>query len=128
MNKKGFVLLEVMLAVAIFAIGIIALGRCISSGLDAELMRAEDARARVALSNRMAENEAGAVRGTEEKSEKLTGPFSGMTLRQWFKPWKRTDEKKQVIDGINEVFLEVSWTSAGQPQSKQLSFYVLAGQ
>lgn len=128
MKSKGFVLLEVILAVAMFAMGVIALGACISNGLNAEILCTEDNRARLALMNRMAEIEAGAVRVENSKSEILGGVFKGMTLKQWRKPWKRTDENKQVIDGIDEVFLEVSWLSNGAPQSKQVSFYEMQKQ
>src|SRR5258707_1385616 len=54
-NRKGFVLLEALVAVAIFAIGVIALGRCVSNCLAAERLRFEDARSRQVLENRLAE-------------------------------------------------------------------------
>src|SRR4051794_7257889 len=58
---RGYVLLEAVLAVAIFALGMLALGHCISQGLMAERVKTEDARARRVLQNRFAEIEAGAA-------------------------------------------------------------------
>lgn len=126
-SKKGFVLLEVMLAVGIFAAGVIGLGACVSNGMNAEIVRSEDARARLALSNRMAEIERGAVKVDVAKSEELKGLFEGMVLKQSAKPWTAINEKQQAINGISEVTLEVSWVSGRQPQSKSISFYVSQG-
>lgn len=124
MRRNGFVLLEVILGVAIFAIGVIALGACIHNGVNAEVVRAEDARARLALANRMAEIETGAIKVQAPRTEELKGMFTGMTLKQWFKPWSYTDGQKRVLEGIDEIFLEVSWRSAGELQTKAVSFYV----
>ena len=60
-KKRGVMLLEAMLAVAIFAIGVITLGRCVSNCIAAERLVQEDALARRALENRWAEIESGAV-------------------------------------------------------------------
>ena len=51
-KKRGVMLLEAMLAVAIFAIGVITLGRCVSNCIAAERLVQEDALARRALENR----------------------------------------------------------------------------
>ena len=58
-RRGGFVLIEVMLGVMIFAIGVLALGRCVNNCISAETLREETERARLALENRMAEVEAG---------------------------------------------------------------------
>lgn len=125
MRRAGFVVLEVMLAVAIFAMGVIALGACVGNGLTAEVIRSEDRRARLALLNRMAEIEAGSVKVEKASTEELKGMFAGMTLRQSFKPWVRTNENKENLEGIDQILLEVVWNSGDQPQKKSLSFYVM---
>lgn len=126
-SSRAFVLLEVMLAVGIFAAGVIGLGACVSNGLNAEIVRSEDARARLALGNRMAEIERGAVKVDVAKSEELKGAFEGMTLKQSAKPWVGMNENKQAISGISEITVEVIWKSGAQIQTKAVTFYVFEG-
>ena len=123
-RKKGFVLLEVMLGVAIFATGVLALGQCVNNCVQAEAAKNEDRKARLALSNRLAEIEGGAVDLTKPKQEELKGMFQGITLKQQSKPVSLKNEKKQVISGIYEVNLEAVWKSGKESQSKELSVYV----
>jgi len=120
----GFILMEVLIGVMIFAIGVLALGKCVNNCLNAEITATDDQRARLALENRMAEIEAGVVNVTDEKMEKLTGMFDGMSIRQKRTPLKLKNETDKILDGLNEIEIEVSWKSAGEPQSKRLSFYV----
>src|ERR1700704_4817498 len=54
-GQAGFALYEVMLGVAIFAFGVLALGRAVNNCLNASTLDAEDNRVRLILSNRMAE-------------------------------------------------------------------------
>src|ERR1043166_4261698 len=122
---RAFVLLEVMLGVLIFSIGVLAVGQCVSNCIAAESARNDDQRARLALENRMAEIEAGAVDTTKAQTEKLEGMFAGLTLKQSRKPLAEKNEKKEDLTGLYQIDLEVSWTSGGEPQSKALSFYVL---
>jgi len=124
-NPAAFVLLEVMLGVMIFSIGVLALGRCVNNCLAAEAARTEDQRARLALENRMAQIEAGEVLTEKPLNEKLEGMFAGMTLKQTRRPLNKQNEKKEMLDGLYEVNLEVDWLSGGEPQAKALSLYVL---
>jgi Tfp pilus assembly protein PilV len=125
MNRRaGFVLLEAMLAVAIFALGVIALGRCVSNCVAAEHFKAEDARARRVLENRMAEIEAESVEFSNASEEKLKAPFEGMTLKQKRVVLKKKNEQKADMTGLFAVTLEVTWLSDKETQSRQLTFYV----
>src|ERR1700730_15459505 len=54
-GQVGFALYEVMLGVAIFAFGVLALGRAVNNCLNASTLNAEENRVRLILSNRMAE-------------------------------------------------------------------------
>jgi len=123
-RRAGFVLLEAMMAVAIFALGVIALGRCVSNCVAAERFKVEDARARRVLENRMAEIEAESVTVANASEEKLKAPFEGMTLKQKRVELKKKNEKKAEMTGLYAVMLEVTWLSDREPQSKQLTFYV----
>ncbi len=124
-NRRAFVLLEVMLGVAIFAMGVIALGRCVNNCLSAEIARAEDERARLALENRMAEIESGEVVIEDPKTEELEGRFAGLTLKQSRTQLKVKNEKNEDILGLYKIDLEVDWNNGNEPQVKQLTFYVL---
>lgn len=123
-RRAGFVLLEAMLAVAIFALGMLALGRCVSNCISAERFKLEDTRARQALANRVAEIESSLQPLPERTEEKLKGSFEGITLRQRSVPLKKKNEQNVELTGLRAVTLEVSWLSGGDPQSRQLTFYV----
>jgi Tfp pilus assembly protein PilV len=121
----AFVLIEVMLGVMIFALGVLALGQCVGNCVAAESARQETERARLALENRMAEIEAGEISTSKPLSEPLGDAFPGMTIRQSRVPVAAKTEKNVVIAGLYEVDLEVDWQSDNQPQARKVSFYVL---
>ena len=127
-KMRGVMLLEAMLAVAIFAIGVITLGRCVSNCVAAQRLKEEDVLARRALENRWAEIESGAVplaaQGGGSASEDLKGPFAGMKLRTVTVPVKKKNEKEEKIEGISAVTLTATWESGGEEQSKELIFNV----
>jgi hypothetical protein len=125
-SRASFLLLEAMLSVMVFALGVLALGRAVSQGLVAEIARNEDQRARLALENRMSEIEHGPLELRAEQTGELDGIFEGMKLAQTFEPAGLMDEEKKEITGIDKVTLTVSWESEGEPQSKQIWFYVLS--
>ncbi len=123
-RRAAFLLLETMIGVAIFAIGVLALARCVSQCLDAESAKVWDERARVALANRMAEIEAGAVSLEKNKPEELEGLFKGITLNQTRTPLHLKDEAEKELPGLFQVDLEAVWKEPAGPQSKALTFYV----
>ena len=128
-KERGVMLLEALLAVTIFAIGVITLGRCVSNVIAVQLVKEEDALARRALENRWAEVESGAVplnaAGTPtSSSEELKGPFAGMKMKMVTVPVKKKNEKEEKIEGISAVTLEVTWESDHEEQTKELIFYV----
>jgi Tfp pilus assembly protein PilV len=127
-SNRSFVLLEAMLGVTIFVVGVLAIGRSVNNCLNADAARRDDQRARMALQNCMAEVESGAVQLTSERTEKLKEMYSGITLKVKVAPVKKTNEKKQELPGLSEVQAEATWQSGTQPQSKVLTFYVLRPQ
>lgn len=123
-DQGGFWLLEVLLAVAIFSIGILSLGGALNNCLVAQHVIEDDQRARLALANRMAEIEAGSVQLADSTTEDLKDTFAGMKMKQTRVPLKRQNEKKQDITGIYAVTLTVSWKADGQDLTRELSFYI----
>ena len=116
--RRAFVLFEVMLGVAIFSIGIIALGRCVNNCIVAESAREESERARLALENRMAEIEGGEMATDKERSDDLEDAFAGITLKQSRHAVEAKNEKNAVINNLYQVDLEADWTTENEPQSK----------
>ena len=125
---RAFVLIEVLIGVMIFAIGVLSLGRCVANCIGAEADRQESERARLALENRMAEVEAGEIPTDKERSDDLGDAFPGMTMHQSRHQVAAKDDKGGEILGLYEVDLEVDWTSGNDAESKAISFYVLRSQ
>src|SRR6187402_1435770 len=97
-RKSGFVLLECMLAVAIFALGILALGRCVENCLKAEKYRREESLGQRALANYWRQIEAGAIPLTDKaEGEKLKGAWDGMTLNMYREPLALKNEEEQEL-------------------------------
>jgi len=122
-HRRGFWLLESLLAVAIFSIGILSLAGAVNNCMVAQRIKQDDVRARIALGNRMAEIEAAVVQVSDPKTEDLKGSFEGMSLKQSRKAVLKKDENERDIAGLWEVTLEVKWRADGQDLSRQLSFY-----
>jgi len=123
-RRAGFLLLETMIGVMVFAVGVLALAQSVSRCLDVESAKVTDERARVALENRMAEIEAGAVFFETGKEEKLEGMFKGITLNQTRTPLHFVEGKKQELAGLYQIQLEALWEEPSGSQSKVLTFYV----
>ena len=128
MNRRhsilsGFVLLEALLAVAIFALGVLALGRCVSNCVAAEHAIMEDAQVRRLLVNRIAEIEAGVVAPTDAKTEELAGPLRGLTLTQSSVALAKKNETGQDLVGLLAVTLTASWRSDGENHVREQTFY-----
>ena len=122
--QRGVVLLEAMIAVAIFSIGVLALGRCVEQCITAEMIKEEDERARRFLASRMAEIEQGSVVVTDKATEELKGEFEGMSVRTTRVPLKKKNEDNKELFGLFSITLELVWKNKGQEQSRELNFYV----
>jgi Tfp pilus assembly protein PilV len=127
LGRRAFVLLEALLAVAIFALGVLALGRCISRGIAVERIRNEDARAARVLQNRWAEIDSGAA-AIQNSNEKLTGEYAGMTLIGKQTPLHKKDELGRDLANLYTVTLTVEWQSDGDKQSRSITFYAMQTQ
>lgn len=122
-ERGGFVMIEVMIAVAIFAMAVLTLGRCVESLITAQISLEDQDRARQFLENRMAEIEFGAVQLSESSTEELKGAFAGMKLKTTRKPLKRKDEKGRDIPGLYIVNLDLAWKLDGTEQARAVTFY-----
>jgi len=121
---KAFALYEVLLGVAIFAIGVVALGRAVQNCLNASSISAEESAIRQVLSDRMAEIQATSVVPDAEKEFKIKSSYGMVKLIQKSAPAPLTEPDNTLINGISLVTLTAYWQHAGVPQSKQIQFYV----
>ncbi len=123
-GRMGFALYEVLLGVAIFAIGVIALGRAVENCLNASTISAEENVVRQILSDRMAQVQAASAVPDAEKEFKINTSYGKVVLTQKTAPAALTEPDNTVINGINTVTLTARWQHAGIPESKQIQFYV----
>src|SRR6266478_10039234 len=121
---NAFALYEVLIGVAIFAIGVVALGRAVQNCLNASTISAEESAVRQVLSDRMAVIQAAPGVPDPEKEFKINSNYGTVRLIQKSAPADLTEEDKTVLSGINLVTLTAQWQHAGVPQSKRIQFYV----
>src|SRR5262249_34688645 len=123
-SRCAFALYEVLIGVAVFAFGVIALGRAVENCINASTISAEENVVRQILSDRMAQVQAASSVPDAEKEFKITTSYGKITLIQKAAPAELTEPDNTLITGINLVTLTARWDHAGVPQSKQIQFYV----
>jgi hypothetical protein len=122
-RKRAFALYEVLIGVAIFAVGVLALGRAVENCLNASTLNAEEDRVRQILSNRMAEIQTTPGFPDAAKELKIDTGYGVVKLIQKSAPAGLKEENIE-LGGINLVTLTARWTRSGSTQSRQLQFYV----
>ncbi|PYJ30756.1 MAG: hypothetical protein DME90_02055 [Verrucomicrobia bacterium] len=122
--RFGFALYEVLLGVAIFAVGVIALGRAVENCLNASTISAEEGTVRRILSDRMAVIQAAPGVPDAEKEFKVNSNYGMVRLIQKSATAALTEEDNTLLSGIILVTLTAQWQHAGVPQSKQIQFYI----
>jgi Tfp pilus assembly protein PilV len=126
-SKRAFALYEVLLGLAIFAIGVIALGRAVGNCISASALSADDARVRQILANRMAEIETTPGQPDKTKVTKIDTGYGMVRLTQNAQAEQLT-EKNALVPGIQRVTLTASWMRGGVEQKKGIAFYVFRAQ
>lgn len=121
---NAFALYEVLLGVAIFAIGVLALGRAVENCLNASTLSAEENVVQQILSNRMAEIQTARGVPDQTKEFKINSGYGPVRLIQKTAPAELTEPNKTVLNGINLVTLTAQWERGGASQSRQILFYV----
>ena len=123
-SRRGFALYEVLLGLAIFVLGVLALGRSVQNCLNANLLSEEDNRVRQILANRMAEIQSSPVHPDASKEEKVDTGYGTIRLVQKSVPEELQEPDNTIITGITRVTLSAVWSRNGIAQNKQLVFYV----
>lgn len=127
-RRAGFLLLECMLAVAIFAMGILALGRCVENCLKAEKFRREEGLAQRALANYWVQIEHGHIQISDKYSEPLKGAWTGMTLNVIREPLLIKNEKEQEVFGLYQVKMQLSWPAGTETITREMQFIMFPKQ
>ncbi len=123
--RRAFMLIECMLAVAIFAMGVLALGRCMENCMKSEKYRREESLAQRALANYWVQIETGALPlNTDKSSEELKGAWAGMTMNMARETLQLHNEKDQEIFGLYKVTLSLNWKSNGDTITREMSFMI----
>lgn len=121
---SGFALYEVLLGLAIFAAGVLALGKSAQNCINASGLSAQEDRARQILANRMAEIQATPGFPDRNKETRIATGYGDVRLIQTSEPAGLKGEKNIELTGINVVRLRAEWTGNGVTQVKKIDFYV----
>jgi Tfp pilus assembly protein PilV len=122
--RAAFALYEVLIGLAIFAVGVIALGRSVQNCLNASGINAEEDRVRQILANRMAELQATPGFPDAKKETKVATGYGDILLVQKSVPTPIKAEANTEVNGISLVTLSAEWKRGGAAQSRKIQFYV----
>src|SRR6516165_10266973 len=104
-GQIGFALYEVLIGLAIFALGVLALGRAVENCLNASTLNAEENRVRQILSNRMAEVQATPGAPDQKKEFKVDTGYGTVRLVQKSVPADLGEDNGAPLGGLNRVTL-----------------------
>ena len=123
-STPAFALIEVVLGVLIFSVGVLALGRSMENCLNASAVNEEENRVRQALSNRMAEIQAAPGLPDPKHQTKVDTGFGMVNVKEKTVPAGLKNDENIELLGIKKVTLTAEWSRGGVAQSQQLVFYV----
>ena len=123
-SRSGFALYEVLLGLAIFAIGVLALGRAVQNCINASQLSEDENRVGLLLANRMAEIQASPVNPDVKKEDKIDTGYGVVKLIQKSAPEQLEEPDNTIISGITRVTLTAEWSRGRARQNKQIVFYV----
>src|SRR3979490_3406110 len=114
--RAAFALYEVLIGLAIFSVGVIALGRSMQNCLNASGINAEEDRVRQILANRMAEVQAPPGFPAPKKETKVATGYGDILLVQRSVPSPIKVEANAEVNGISLVTLSAEWKRGGAAQ------------
>jgi hypothetical protein len=112
------------MGLAIFALGVLALGRAVQNCLSASTLNAEESRVRQILSNRMAEVQATPGAPDASKEYNVDTGYGPVRLIQKTAPADLQDDLGARLSSMHHVTLTAKWTRDGANQAQQIEFYV----
>jgi Tfp pilus assembly protein PilV len=123
-RRRAFALYEVLIGLAIFSLGVIAVGRSVQNCMNASGLNAEEDRIRQILADRMAEVQATPGSPDAKKETKIATGYGEILLVQRSAPAALKIDENTETNGINLVTLTAQWKRAGALQSRRIQFYV----
>jgi len=123
-RPSGFALYEVMIGLAIFALGVLALGRAVQNCMNASILSEDENRVRQLLANRMAEIQASPVPPDASRETKIDTGYGIVKLVEKAQPQELEEPDHTLVTGISRVTLTAQWQRRGTSQSRQVVFYV----
>jgi Tfp pilus assembly protein PilV len=123
-KKSGFALYEVLIGVAIFTAGILALGSAVENCIHATGLNAEEDRVRQILSDRMAEIQATPGYPDSKKETKVATGYGEVVIVQQSVPAALKGENNTELNGINLITLTAQWRRGGVAQARKVQFYI----
>lgn len=123
-NASAFALLEVLIGVTIFVVGVLALGRSVQNCMNASVLSAEEDRVRQILANRMAEVQATPGIPDAAETTKVETGYGQVTVKQKTATSGLKTEKEVELSGLHLVTLTAEWKRGGVSQSRSIEFYV----
>jgi hypothetical protein len=123
-SRKAFALYEVLIGLAIFSLGVLALGRSVQNCLNASGLNAEEDRVRQVLADRMAEIQATPGLPDKTKETKIATGYGDVVLVQQSMPAGLKGENNTELIGINLITLTAKWRRGGADQSRKVQFYI----
>jgi Tfp pilus assembly protein PilV len=122
--RAAFALYEVLIGLAIFSLGVIALGRSVQNCLNASGLNAEEDRVRQILADRMAEIQATPGMPDDKKETKVATGYGNVLLVQKLVPAALKGDLDAELSGIQLVTLTAQWKRGGVAQSRKIQFYL----
>ena len=123
-KRTAFALYEVLIGLAIFSLGVIALGRSVQNCMNASGLNAEEDRIRQILADRMAEVQATPGHPDAKKELKVATGYGNIVLTQRSVPTPLRGLNNTEIAGVDLVTLTAEWKRGGAAQSRKIQFYV----
>ena len=124
---RGFALYEVLIGVAIFTLGVLALGGAVENCVHATGLNAEEERVRQILSDRMAEIQVTPGLPDNKKETKIATGYGDIVLVQQSVPAGLKGELNAELNGVNLITLTAQWKRNGVAQSRKVQFYLYRG-
>jgi len=118
MNKRGFTLFEVLIALGVFAIAVTGLAIGLQSAVEAALTARQRALARFVIESRLAAAMTDPPLDGKRESEGRTN--NGISVLETFEQVELTDTNGQIIPGMWKLRVEADLGRGGSKESAEI--------
>lgn len=118
-DRRGFTLLEVLMAVGVFAFASVGLLMALQTSLTGAQQTQRDSEVRMGLSNRLAKMSVGPLRPVEDDEVENDVKYHIVVGRE-----EVTNEERSLLRGFWRISVTAQWTDSGGPQEWTASHLV----